>query len=105
MADPRALPGYGLLMLHPGYALAVAASRSAPRPVDRRAVHRVLDAIAAVAAERGTALLQGGEAAIPPPALAAVLGTPWIGDLGTARCEAGQQSQPGRHQKNAPHGG
>src|SRR5262252_7901739 len=82
-------PARGLIRAT-GCRLAVPASRSAPRLVDRWAVHRVFDAIASVAADRGTALLQGGEAAIPPPALAAVLRTPRIADLGTARFEARQ---------------
>jgi hypothetical protein len=58
------------------------------------AVHRVGFAIAAVARDRGHALLVGPKAAVAPAAIsAAVLGTPRIGDLGARGFAVRRESQ------------
>src|SRR5262249_54977188 len=77
------------------------------RPLIPGLVHRVFDAIAAVAADGGAALLVGRETAVAPAAVAAaILRAPRIKDLGTARRAAEQHSHHRDRgcRKQDPHG-
>src|SRR6266511_2502627 len=73
-----------------------AALRRSPAPARRvfcaRAEHRILLAIAAVAAEGGATLLESRKAAIAR-SLHAILRAPGIGDLGPARLGAHHQAK------------